>query len=278
MLGGLTESIASSGPVVHITALPLFKIHGIVITNSMFYGWICALIITVFLIIIAHKVTIKPRGGIVGVVEAGVDFIANLVESSFDDPKRGRKYVPYFVTLFFFIVLNNWLGLVPGVGTSVTLHGNPLLRPFTGDLNATLAAGVVTMGVVYASSIREAGIKRYLKHFFIGSPLNPLYLLLGIIEIFTDATRVISLSIRLFLNVTIGEIVIAVFAYLGGFLAPLTATPFYLLELFVGALQAYIFVILSTMYLAIAINHAVSEGDLTDGAIPETMSLAQEKA
>jgi F-type H+-transporting ATPase subunit a len=278
MFASLNQSIASALPVVHITALPLFKVHGVAITNSMFYGWVCSVVVIAFLIIIARRVTIKPKGGLVGVVEAIVDFIANLVESSFDEPKRAKKYVPYFVTLFFFILLNNWLGLVPGVGTSLTFHGSPLLRPFTGDLNATLAAGVVTMGVVYVSSVREVGLKRYLKHFFIGSPLNPLYLLLGLVEMLTDATRVISLSIRLFLNVTIGEIVIAVFAYLGGFLAPLTATPFTLLELFVGALQAYIFVILSTMYLAIAVNHAVTEDDLTDGVIPETMSLAPEKA
>jgi F-type H+-transporting ATPase subunit a len=277
MVGSFYKLFAS-GPVVHITALPVLTFHGMAITNSMLYGWISSLVIIIFLIIVAHRVTVKPKGGIVGVVEAVVDFIANLVESSFDEPKRAKKYVPYFVTLFFFILLNNWLGLVPGVGTSIVVHGNPLLRPFTGDLNATLAAGVITMGVVYVSSIREIGLKKYLRHFFIGNPLNPLYLVLGLIEMLTDATRVISLSIRLFLNVTIGEIVIAVFSYLGGFLAPITATPFTLLELFVGALQAYIFVILSTMYLAIAINHAVSEDDLTDGAIPETMSLAPEKA
>ena len=66
----------------------------------------------------------------------------------------------------------------------------------------------------------------------------------------------LSLSIRLFLNVTIGEAVIAVFAYLGHVAAPITAAPFTAIELFIGALQAYIFCILSVMYLAIAVNHA----------------------
>ena len=89
-------------------------------------------------------------------------------------------------------------------------------------------------------------------------------------EIFTDLTRVFSLSIRLFLNVTIGEIVIAVFAYLGHIVAPITAAPFTAIELFVGALQAYIFVILSVMYLAIAVNHA-TEAHLTEDSLPETM-------
>jgi F-type H+-transporting ATPase subunit a len=245
----------------------------------MFYGWICAIVLMIVLIFVARKMTIKPKRGFSQIIELGVSFITDLVESSFEEPERGLKYVPYFVTLFFFILFNNWLGLVPGVGEAISYHGEPLLRPFTGDLNATLAMGIITMGVVYVSSIRGAGFKKYMKHFFIGSILNPMYLVLGLIEMLTDLTRVISLSIRLFLNVTIGEIVIAVFSYLGGFLAPLTAAPFTIIELFVGALQAYIFVILSLMYLAIAVNHATAHDteDLTDEPVTETMRLQSDK-
>ena len=277
----LFKSFASSGPVVFISSKVIFTIHGVPITNSIFYGWISGIVLMILFISVARRMTVRPKGGIFQFIEVGVTFITNLVESSFDEPERGRKYVPYFVSLFFFIMFNNWLGLIPGVGEAFKVGGNPLLRPFTGDLNATLAVGVITMGVVYFSSIKEAGVKDFFKHFFIGNPLNPLYLFIGLIEMFTDATRVISLSIRLFLNVTIGEIVIAVFAYLGGFLAPVTAAPFTLIELFVGALQAYIFVILSLMYLAIAVNHATAahdHEDLTDESVTETMGLQPEKA
>jgi len=115
---------------------------------------------------------------------------------------------------------------------------------------------------VYGASIKESGgLGKYFKHFFIGSPLNPLYLVIGLLEMLTDLTRVFSLSLRLFLNVTIGEIVIAVFSYLGHIAAPLTALPFTLIELFIGALQAYIFTVLSLMYLAIAVNHAGEHAD-----------------
>lgn len=278
-MSGILSLVAdSSGPIVHITPLGLFNVGKFTVTNSMLYGWISAVLIIIFLSVIASKVTVKPKAGLIQVVEAGVGFISNLVESSFDDKERGRKYVPYFVTLFFFLILNNWLGLIPGVGDSITVHGNPLLRPFTGDWNATLAAASITMVLVYGASIKAAGIKKYFGHFFIGSPLNPMYLLLGIIEMFTDLTRVISLSIRLFLNVTIGEIVIAVFSYLGHIAAPLTAAPFYLIELFVGALQAYIFVILSIMYLAITVNHVTGHEDLTEEDVPETIGLQAEEA
>jgi F-type H+-transporting ATPase subunit a len=274
MIASTLSRFADSGPTVFISDKNLFTIHGITITNSMFYGWICAVIILITLITVARRMTLRPKAGFTQIIEVGAEFITNLVVGSFEDRERGKKYVPYFVTLFFFILFNNWLGLLPGVGEALTYNGSPLLRPFTGDINATLAAGVVTMFVVYGSSVREAGVKDYFKHFFVGSPLNPLYLVIGSIEMMTDLTRVISLSIRLFLNVTIGEIVIAVFVYLSHGLAPLVAAPFTALELFVGALQAYIFVTLSTTYLAIAVNHA-TEGHLTEDADPEIMERAE---
>lgn len=272
---------SESGPSIHVAPAPVFEIGGITITNSILYGWVASLIIVALLIYIARRVTVRPKGGAVQFVEAGADFIVGVVENGFNDKAKARKYVPYFVTLFFFILLTNWLGLLPGVGEAFTSNDNPLFRPFTADLNGTLAAGIVTMLLVYGASIYESGGPlKYLRHFFVGSPLNPLYLVIGILEMFTDLTRVFSLSLRLFLNVTIGEIVIAVFAYLGGFLAPAAALPFTLLELFVGFLQAYIFTMLSMMYLAIAVNHASDHHDdaLTHEEVPETMSLQTGRA
>ena len=276
MLGGITRIIASSGPVVHTSPDPLFKLGSLTITNSIFYGWICAVIIMIVMITVALKVKVRPRGGLIQYVEAAAVFITGVVTSSFQDKQRAKKYIPYFVTLFFFILINNWMGLIPGVGNSIVYNGQPLFRPFTGDLNATFGAGVVTMIYVYVNSIREVGAKQYFRHFFVGNPLNPLYMFIGALELLLDLTRVISLSIRLFLNVTIGEIVIVVFAYLGGVVAPITAAPFYAIEIFVGALQAYIFVVLSCNYLAISVNSSTEHEDLTEDIVPETMSLQTE--
>lgn len=253
---------ADSGPAVHVAPAGVVHLAGLTITNSILYGWICTAVIIVLMIWVARRVTVKPQGGIVQFVEAGVDFVTNMVEGAFDNKAKGRKYVPFFVTLFFFLLLSNWLGLLPGVGEAFHFGSTPLFRAFTADLDGTLAAGIITMGYVYYSSVRESGsFLTYLRHFFVGSPWNPLYFIIGILEMFTDLIRVLSLSLRLFLNVTIGEIVIAVFSYLGHVVAPLTALPFTLIELFVGALQAYIFTLLSLMYLAIAVNHAHDTSD-----------------
>lgn len=251
---------AESGPAVHIAPGPVLHVGGLTITNSILYGWICMAVMAILLIWFARRATVKPKGGFVQFIEMGAEFIMKTVESGFEDKKQARKYMPYFVTLFFFLLVNNWLGLLPGVGEALTVNGVPVLRAFTADLNATLAAAAVTMAYVYYQSIRAFGSPlKFLRHFFVGSPLNPLYLVIGILEMITNLMRIFSLAIRLFLNVTVGEIIIAVFTYLGHTLAPVAAAPFTAIELFVGALQAYIFATLSTMYLASAVNHAAHE-------------------
>jgi len=277
--------MAASGPFVRVAPQPIFNFHGLLITNSELYGWGIILVIIITFILVAKKVKLHPAKGFVGVVEEGVNFIMNLVESSFSKPEVGKKYIPYFVTIFFFILFNNWSELLPVIDNAFTRGSAPLFRPFTADLNATFAIGLVTMGVVYYASVKESGgLKIYLRHFFVGSPKNPLYLIIGLLEMLTDLTRVISLSLRLFLNVTIGMIVIDVFAYLGHFLAPVTALPFFLIEIFVCALQAYIFTVLSVMYLAVAVNHAhdhndiaASEEYLTDSDSAETIKAEKGK-
>jgi len=273
-MNNFLQVLGATGPTVHVAPAEVLRIGGISITNSILYGWICAAVISVLLIWVAHRVAVKPRGGFIQFVEVGVEFITNLVVNTFDDKKVGRKYVPFFVTIFFFILLNNWLGLLPIVGEGLRSGENPLLRPFTGDLNGTFAIGLVTMLVVYGASVKEAGgLGKYLRHFFVGNPKNPMFFGIGLIEMFTDLTRVVSLSLRLFLNITIGEIVIAVFAYLGSVAAPVTALPFFMLELLVAALQAYIFTILSVMYLAIAVNHSShpEEENLITGGETDTI-------
>lgn len=279
MITAALSRFADAGPAIHVAPATDFTIAGVNVTNSMLYGWIVCLTLIVFFTWVARRISVHPKGGVVQYVEAGVEFVTDLVVGAFENKQIGRKYVPFFVTLFFLILFNNWAGILPFVGEGVTLHAHPLLRPMTGDLNATLSMGLLTMVVVYWASIHEVGgFRKYVRHFFIGSPLNPLYLVIGLIEMLTDLTRVLSLSLRLFLNITIGEIVIAVFAYLGHVAAPVTALPFTLLELGVGALQAYIFVILGVNYLAISVNSAHSHNDLTEDEAPETIKATPKKA
>lgn len=252
---------AEAGPAVHIAPGELFEIGGYTVTNSILFAWICSFIIIVVLVVVAYRMTIKPRGGFTQLVEIGTDFITNVVEGSLGDRDKALKYAPYFTTIFFFIAMTNIMGLLPGVGEAVTLEGKPLFRAFTADLNGTLAAAVISMIMIQYFAIRESGFIKHLRHYFAGKLWNPATYLIGFYEVLNELIRVFSLALRLFLNIAIGEIIIAVFSYLGKAAAPLTALPFLALELGVALLQAYIFVMLSVTYLSLAIKHGHDEAD-----------------
>lgn len=245
----------SDGPAIHISPGELTTIGGLTITNSMLYGWIVGILLIVIFTLTARRMTIKPKRGFVQFVEMGTDFITGMIEGSLGSRAKAVKYAPFFTTIFFFVTFNNWFGLLPGVGEAFTVNENPLFRPFTADLNGTLAAALVTMVMVQTFAIKESGFVRHMRHYFSGSLKNPATYFFGIFELFTELIRVISLALRLFLNVVIGEVIISVFTYLGAMVGPITSLPFVALEMVVGALQAYIFVMLSVTYLAVAISH-----------------------
>lgn len=248
---GATEE----GPHIAIAPEHLFEVGGVTITNSMVYGWISAVIVISLFVFMRNRITINGSRGIAQIMDAGVEFIVNLMANSLGSRRKAVQYAPFFVTTFFFIWANNWLGLLPGVGPALEYGDTPLLRPFTADLNGTLAMAIVMIIIVQTLAIRESGLLKHLRHYFQGNMKNPMTLALGGLELFSELTRIVSLALRLFLNVVIGEILIAVFAYLGGVAAPAAALPFTLLELFVGVLQAYIFVVLCISYLAVATAH-----------------------
>ncbi|OGL31225.1 hypothetical protein A3F37_02545 [Candidatus Saccharibacteria bacterium RIFCSPHIGHO2_12_FULL_41_12] len=247
---------ASEGPHIAIAPEKLFNIGGVTITNSMIYGWIVCTLIIVALIYGVKKITVNGSHGPAQILDFGVEFIHSTTANSLGTQERARKYTPYFATIFFFVLINNWMGLLPFVGKSFTYDGTALLRPFTADFNGTLSMALVAIILVQVFAIKESGSQQHLRHYFAGSLFNPLTYLIGLMEVFQEFTRLFSLALRLFLNVVIGEILIAIFAYLGGALGFLTAVPFTLMEVFIGLLQAYIFVILTVSYLSVALSHS----------------------
>ena len=241
---------AEDGPHIQIAAEKLLEVNGLAITNSMLYGWLSAILLIFLFTLARRKMKLSGTRGPAALIEAGVEFIVNLLEQTLGSRQKALKYGPIFVTVFFFIMFNNWLGLLPGVGTAINYHEAPLLRAFTADLNATVAMALFGMVLVQAIALRENGFKHHIKHYFPMGPLNPLTYLIGAFEIFTEFTRLLSLGLRLFLNIAIGEVLISVASYLGGPVASVSALPFTLLEIFVGILQAYIFVVLCAAYLS----------------------------
>lgn len=241
---------AEDGPHIAIAPEQLFTVGGFPITNSMVYGWLCAIFLIGLFVMMRRRTKVGGTKGAAGLLEAGTEFIVGLLQGTLGNRKLAIRLAPIFAAMFFFIMLNNWLGLLPGIGPAIEYNGSPLLRPFTADLNGTAAMALFGMILVQVMAFRINGPRNHFKHYFPMSPFNPLTYLIGAFEIFTEFTRLLSLGLRLFLNIAIGEILIAVAADLGGPAASLSALPFTLLEIFVGALQAYIFVVLCAAYLA----------------------------
>jgi F-type H+-transporting ATPase subunit a len=136
----------------------------------------------------------------------------------------------------------------------------PLLRGPTADLNVTLSIAIVTMVFVQYFGLSTLGVS-YLSKFFNFS--SPIFFFVGILELVSDISKVISFSFRLFGNIFAGEVLLAVMSFLVPFLVP---APFYGLEVFVGVVQALVFSMLACVFLNVAVAH----GDHGDGAHEHT--------
>jgi F-type H+-transporting ATPase subunit a len=221
--------------------------------------------------------------------EAVVEFFYERIEAIVG-PKMAPKSFPLLATLFIFILIANWFGLIPGVGTIgwgesqgfgvlKEVH-RPLLRPATADLNLTLGMALVVFGVWGYLTIKETGIIGFLKHTFgpkggltglMGLLMVVIFFLVGIIEVVSILLRNLTLSMRLYGNVFAGENVLhtmsgmldhapAAIAFAGNVLLPL---PFYFMELLVGILQAMVFTLLTAVYIKLSTDHGDEhhEGD-----------------
>jgi F-type H+-transporting ATPase subunit a len=246
---------AAEGTGVPLAAEPIFNLFGLHITNSMVFGVVMAVLVVWLFNWAAKRSTVKPSGKFVFAIEQLVEFVIKLGEDNFGSRQKAIKHMPLLLTLFTFILFNNIGGLIPGIST---LHiatndgASPLLRPFTTDLNATLALAILTIGTVQFYAITELGILKHLKHYFTNKPWNPMNLFIGLIEVMGEFIRVITLSMRLFGVIYAGEVLIHVVADLSGNFAWAATFPIYLMEIFFGVIQAYLFMMLSMVYLSIA--------------------------
>jgi F-type H+-transporting ATPase subunit a len=234
------------------------------IAEHTFFALVAALLLLVFAIK-ARAALSAAKDPAIPVAELGsrniAELLVQLVVSQSDAiiGRQGRKYVPFFCTFFFFILLSNLLGLVPG------------FAPPTANLNTTLGLALVSFVGYNVIGGREQGLN-YLKHFF--GPMTSLpgtsvitkiaflpVLLISamfffILEAFSHGFRPVSLSLRLFGNMMGDHQVIEAFIALTKVVVPVA---FYLLGTLVSVIQAFVFTLLSMIYVALAISHGHDE-------------------
>lgn len=253
---------ASADIHVSLKAEPVFNIGSFVVTNSMVYGLITGILLTTLLIWAARKIKVNGQKGFSQIPEVLIDFVLNLLEGPLGSRKMAVKYAPIFAFYFLFIIFTNMLELVPWVGPGIyaVYEGvkTPLFRPFTADLNGTIAMSIIAIIMVQYLSIKEQGGKKHLQHYFSDKPYNPINFFIGILEVLGEFTRILSLSLRLFLNTAVGEILISVFTslVLVSGRTPFAVIPIFMFETLVAGIQAYVFTILCATYLGLAISHA----------------------
>lgn len=266
---------------VPLSAENVINIGNTSVTNSMLTGIIIGSILCILFVSAARKANIKVRSRFSFFVESIIVFVLNTIKNNFSgDEAKARKFVPLFITFFVFILLNNLFGLLPGLGGGIYLEDSgiksALLRPFTTDLNGTLALALIAMGTVQVFAIREHGFKGYLQHFFgVMSPWwNPMNFFLGLIEIAGEFIRLLTLSLRLFGVIYAGEVLLHVIMQLSGNFAWIGIVPVLFMEIFFSAIQAYIFIMLSSVYLAMATTKH-EEGHIIEPNSPRDTVIQQ---
>lgn len=241
----------------------VFQVGDFPITNSLLTSWVA-----VFLIIILSLVIRAKNSRIPSVFQSFMEIIIDgalgMMDLVTNDRAKSKKVFPVIFSIFLFVLINNWLGLLPGLG-SITYNGVALLRGGTADLNTTLALGLFSVVSANIFGMLVVGGWNYFNKFvnikaLIEIPgkirreptivlVNPITFFVGLIEIVSEVAKVASLSFRLFGNIFAGEVLIASISALVAYGVPL---PFMFLEVIVGIIQALIFSILTLVYYTIA--------------------------
>lgn len=241
--------------MINISFLPehIFSIGSFGITNSLLVVWLAMAVLIAAGYFSARKMKMIPSGA-QNLIEIIVESLYNLVTSVTGDERQSRKFFPLIATIFLIVLLSNWLGLVPGVGSigfvEVSPEGQlfvPFFRAGSADMNFTLALAIISVFAAQYFGIITLGFFKYAKKFI--NFKSPILFFVGLLELIGEAAKLVSFSFRLFGNIFAGEVLLLVISFLVPYLVPL---PFYALEVIVGIIQAFIFSMLTLVFLKMA--------------------------
>jgi F-type H+-transporting ATPase subunit a len=274
LLAGVPAFAAEEG--VSNRALVLFHLGPLPFTNSLLTGWMVALLLLAAVRIAVKTPKLVPSRG-QAVIESLVETLRELFE-----PIVGRKAMPaafpILICFFIFILINNWSGLFPGVGTIGWGHTDekgvfqvttPWVRPANADFNSTIALALISFGAWLVIIFKYAGPRAIIHDLFgnkadrndlpavVYYAFSLVFLFVGLIEVLSICIRPITLSARLFGNVFGGENLLH---------STWFAFPFYFMELLVGLVQAFVFTLLSAVYIGLICNHG--DGEHAEGEHP----------
>lgn len=264
---------------ISLAAETIWHLGVLPITNSLVTTWVLMAVFIAVSAMVTSRLRKHPGSAqlVAELLVGGLyDFFQTILAN------HTKKIYPLIATFFIFIIFSNWSGLLPGVGSIGFYHAKeageeqqlvkpaeaasevrsqeksaapeftPLFRAPTADLNTTLALALIAVVFIQYYGFKTLGLN-YGKKFI--NLTNPIMFFVGVLEIVSEFSRIISYGFRLFGNIFAGEVLLAVMAFLMPFVLP---TPFIALEIFVGFIQALVFALLTAVFLNVAVSHEES--------------------
>ncbi|MBP2651098.1 MAG: atpB [Firmicutes bacterium] len=201
--------------------------------DTLYMTWISMAIVIVFVFVATRGLKMVP-GKWQNFMELVVSYLLDQIDSNMGS--KGRKMAPLLISLFLFLLVANWLGLIPGFSSP------------TSDLNTTLGLALLVIALVHVLSIVNKGPVAYIKHYF--QPYFP-FVVINLIE---EIAKPVTLSFRLMGNIFAGEVLIIILGILVPMWIPIPNVIWLAFSVFVGVVQAFIFTMLSMSYLSNSMN------------------------
>lgn len=243
---------------ISLKAEEIFHIGSWPITNALLLAIVSLFVLLALGFIIKRKINLIP-GKIQSIFELLLDQVLKTMDSVLGDRHLSEKYLPLIATIFLFVMTSNWLGLFPFVGPiGLNLEHEgvhsfiPLFRAPASDLNFTIALAIIALISINLLGIFAIGFKNHFSKFFNAHKPFPVISFVGLLEFLSEFVKIVSFSFRLFGNVFAGEVLLLIVGFLVPYLVPL---PFLFLEVFVGFIQAFIFSMLTLVFVAMAVKH-----------------------
>lgn len=244
--------------------LPRFIVGGGQFGITQYIFWMCVAILVMLLVLFAarKRMSLVPKGRFVNAVEYAVEYVRNDILVG-NLGKTADKHAPFLLTVFFFILFNDIVGVIPGC------------KPGTGTIGVTFALALCSFIYFIVVAVKRLGGLGYVKSFAPAGVSFPINILVGVIEVFSTFLRLVTLAVRLFANMFAGHICLGCFALLtslffqlligagifAGAASPLgvasivwlvVLTIIYAIELVVAVIQAYVFTVLSAVYIQLS--------------------------
>jgi len=290
-IGGSFVLPIKTPPHVQLPAEPIAGGGLLVLTNTMTAAWASIIVLTLLFYFATRNMSEVP-GRFQSLAEMLIEFVLNLC-TSVAGKERGRKFFALCATLFLFIFISNWMGLLPGYGTIGVWHqvkvehatavqasptanegavaqgenaeGHQVLYPFlrsaSTDLNMTIGLALISVIATQIYGFRALGFGGYASRFI--NLKGPIDMIVGLLESISEVAKIVSLSFRLFGNIFAGEVLLGVMAFLVPWVA---SVPFMGLEMFVGVMQAFVFMMLTLVFLTIATTGHGAEHEAEQGS------------